>query len=430
MKACKFCGTQVDNSEQHCPSCGSAIFLHVCENCGSTFDSAFCPNCGVKAGQVKKVCPECRTAYFSNACPNCGYMPSRKPVVQEIVHKHVYVKPEPKPQPAPQPAKKRKGCGCFLSILIWSAIIVFGVRACTSTTSTSRTGTTRTSTTIRTTTSTKTTKASSSATQKTTATEAPTATPDPETAAAQQAADLYFEKAGEDVIAAAQSASSALYRYQAQKSGKAMIVHKSWSEARERLREGKTEPDYIGLLGYAAAYEGQKLEKNASFGNTPWSVPVYRKDKQFWEEAGTIGHKTMVVVIGQEIEKGKQSYGSTRYTGYLHVIRTDTGEDCWLDIYNFVSTPYWEESLAGAREIGYCIATFRQMSDYYPVTSGKTKTVLDDGIKVLLPVKSKIFETSPDKTNNPIAGIVFKEWRNGFGGVTVFFNEEDLTLVY
>ena len=39
MKACKFCGTQVDNSEQHCPSCGSAVFLHICENCGNQFDS-------------------------------------------------------------------------------------------------------------------------------------------------------------------------------------------------------------------------------------------------------------------------------------------------------------------------------------------------------------------------------------------------------
>ena len=93
MKACKFCSTQVENNVQHCPSCGSALFLHICENCGSAFDSGFCPNCGVKAGQTKKICPDCGSTYFTNACPNCGYTPSRKPAVQKVeqtvIHKHV-----------------------------------------------------------------------------------------------------------------------------------------------------------------------------------------------------------------------------------------------------------------------------------------------------------------------------------------------------
>ena len=79
---------------------------------------------------------------------------------------------------------------------------------------------------------------------------------------------------------------------------------------------------------------------------------------------------------------------------------------------------------------GYCIASFKQVSDYYPVTKGKEKTVLDDGMLVLLPMKSKNYSSSPDKTNNPIVGIVFKEWKYGFGGVDVFFNEADLTLIY
>ncbi|MBR1709706.1 MAG: hypothetical protein IJ719_12905, partial [Clostridia bacterium] len=79
---------------------------------------------------------------------------------------------------------------------------------------------------------------------------------------------------------------------------------------------------------------------------------------------------------------------------------------------------------------GYCIAAFKQSSDYYPVTKGNEKCELEDGTLVLLPMKSTVYASSPDKENNPILGIVFKEWKYGYGGVNVFFNENDLTLTY
>jgi len=108
----------------------------------------------------------------------------------------------------------------------------------------------------------------------------------------------------------------------------------------------------------------------------------------------------------------------------------DTGEDCWLDVENYISSPYWEKSLTEAQEKGYCIVAFKQVSDYYPVTKGNEKTELEDGTPVLLPMKSKASGTSPDKNNNPIPGIVFKQWKVSYGGVTVWFNAEDLTLTY
>jgi len=428
MKACKFCGTQVDNAVLHCPTCGSNVFLHICENCGNQFDSGFCPNCGVKAGQKKKVCPECSTVYFTNACPNCGYTPSRKPVVQEVVHKHVYVEPEIRQQPTPTQArqvrKKGKGCGCLTWILI---IIVIG--ALVGGRTSSKKSTTSSS---QTTTSTKTTstKSTSSATKDPNATAVPTATPEPAIAAAQEKVNQYFSSASEDEIAEVKKSESALYRYEVQQSGNVLNVRRSWSEDRGTVGTSKSEPDYIGALGYVAVYEDQNMEKNSDFGKTPWKVPVYQKDKQFWEEAGTIDHKTEVVVIGQELEMPKRSYSTSRCSGYLHIIRMDTDEGCWLNVENFVTTPYWERTLTGAMEKGYCIATFKQVSDYYPVTKGKEKTALDDGTLVLLPMKSKNYASSPDKTNNPIVGIVFKEWKYGFGGVNVFFNEADLTLTY
>ena len=64
------------------------------------------------------------------------------------------------------------------------------------------------------------------------------------------------------------------------------------------------------------------------------------------------------------------------------------------------------------------------------MTKGMEKTELEDGTMVLLQMKSLVYSTSPDKKNNPVAGIVFKDWKYGFGGVTVFFNEADLTLTY
>ena len=427
MKACKFCSTQVENSVQHCPSCGSAVFLHICENCGTHFDSGFCPNCGVKAGQVKKICPECKSVYFSNACPNCGYTPSRKPVVQKVeqtvIHKHVYEEPPvrttPTPTQARQTKKKGKGCGCLTWILVIIVIAaLFGSRTSSKKTTTSST---RTSTTVRTT---------ARVTKDPNATAVPTSTPEPAIAAAQEKVDQYFANADEAEIAAVKEADSALYRYQATQSGKVLSVRRSYVEDRGTTGTSKYEPDYVGSLGYVAVYEDQNLEKNSSFGKTPWTIPVYQKDKQFWEETGTIDHKTEIVVIGQELEMPTRRYSTSRCSGYLHVIRMDTGESCWINVENYVNSPYWEKSLSAAQEKGYCIATFKQVSDYYPVTKGNEKAELEDGTLVLLMMRSKEYGTSPDKTNNPIPGIVFKQWRVSYGGVTVWFNAEDLTLTY
>jgi len=427
MKACKFCGTQVNNNEQHCPSCGSAVFLHICENCGNQFDSGFCPNCGVKAGQTKKICPDCKTVYFTNACPNCGYTPSRKPVVQKVeqtvIHKHVYeespVRTSPTPTQARQTKKKGKGCGCLTWILVILVIaVLFGNRTSSKKNTTSST---RTSTSVRTTTS---------VTKDPNATVVPTSTPEPAIVSAQEKVDKYFEKADETEIQAVKKADSSLYQYEARQSGRVLSVRRSWVEDRGTVGTSKYEPDYVGSLGYVAVYEDQNLEKNSNFGTTPWKVPVYKKDKQFWEQTGTIDHKTEIAVIGQELEMPARKYSTSRCSGYLHVIRMDTGEDCWLNVSNYVNSPYWEKSLTSAQEKGYCIATFKQISDYYPVTKGNEKTELDDGTLVLLPMKSKIYGSSPDKKNSSVSGIVFKDWRNGFGGVTVFFNEADLTLSY
>lgn len=422
MKACKFCGTRAEDAAPHCPSCGSSVFLHICENCGQQFDSGFCPNCGVKAGQLKKTCPDCGSAYFTNACPNCGYTPSRKPVVQKVeqtvVHKHIYEKaPETAASPR-QTKKKGKRAGCLTWIIILLVIAaLFGNRSSSNKSSSGYT--------------TSTAKTTARVTKDPSVTAAPTATPEPAVAAAQEKVDQYFAKADEAEIAAVRDADFIVDRYSAKEQNKVVLVKRGWdSYDRGTVGTGKLEPSYIGSLGYAAVYEDQLLEKDPAFSATPWKIPVYRKDKQFWEEAGTIDHKTEVVVIGQQLEMPKRTSRTARCSGYLHVIRMDTGEDCWLDVENYVSSPYWEKGLTDALESGYCIATFRQVSDYYPVTNGNKKAELEDGTLVLLPMAYKLRGSSPDKENNPVPGVVFRQWEVSYGGLTVWFNNQDLTLTY
>lgn len=436
MKACKFCSTQIENNVQHCPNCGSAVFLHICENCGTAFDSGFCPNCGVKAGQSRKICPECSSAYFSNACPNCGYMPGRKPPVQKVeqtvIHKHIY-EPAPvrtTPTQARQVKKKGKGCGCGTIILI---IIVIGLIS-----GVGKYSAKKKSAPVRTT---STTKATAVVTKSgPTNTPRPTATPEPDVAAAQAAVNKYYavmEEAGvtpdPDTLSSYQKAMNYVSSTRARidgKSGSATAYTPEISKATWKDGRGKTsyksEPDYIGVLGYAAVYKSEKIDDRGAFLETPWQVPVYQPDKQFWAEAGTIPHKTQVAVIGQKLEKKT----SKQYQGYLQVIRMDTEEACWLKVENFITEPYWEMKMSRATEDGYCLAAFRQVSNYYPVTHGNRKAELEDGTLVLLPLQGTVSSSSPDKTNNSICGIVCRKNSNRYQTETVWFNEADLTLTY
>ena len=438
MKACKFCSTQVENHVLHCPSCGSAVFLHICENCGTAFDSGFCPNCGVKAGQKKKICPDCGSAYFTNACPNCGYTPSRKPAVQKIeqtvIHKHVYehapVRTAPTPTQARQVKKNSKGCGCGSIILV---IIILGLLF-----SGNKSSSKKNTTSFR---ATNTPKVTAKVTKSgPTNTPLPTATPEPDVAAAQAAVNKYYaalEDAGEtpdpDMMSEHRKAINYINSTRSRIDGKTAsatsytpdVSKAAWKEGRG-ITSSKSEPDYIGVLGYAAVHKNENIDDRGAFLETPWQVPVYQPDKQFWAEAGTISHKTQVVVIGQKLEKKT----SKQYQGYLQIIRMDTEETCWLKVENFVTEPYWEMNLSRATEDGYCLATFNQISNYYPVTHGNRKAELKDGTTVLLPLKSTVISSSPDRTNNSICGIFCMQKNNRYQTETVWFNEADLTLSY
>lgn len=111
MKICKYCGSEVPNSETVCPGCGANEFKNKCNNCGTVFDGGnFCPKCGVKVGKKAKICPNCGAEYYSVACPDCGYTNATGTDTVVYVDR------------AAQPVKKRK---TWLWVLGW--IFIFPV---------------------------------------------------------------------------------------------------------------------------------------------------------------------------------------------------------------------------------------------------------------------------------------------------------------
>ena len=77
--------------------------------------------------------------------------------------------------------------------------------------------------------------------------------------------------------------------------------------------ENGKEPDYVGVLGYAALPVSEKISTFSNFSETPWALMEYEKDGENWKKAGRILHKTPVVVVAQELSPGRDR----GYRGYL-----------------------------------------------------------------------------------------------------------------
>ena len=207
-------------------------------------------------------------------------------------------------------------------------------------------------------------------------------------------------------------------------------VRNESKNGRGRSDRGREEPHYVGVIGYAAVDFPQtyKIENTDQFEDESlWTVPTYRKDKQFWEETGSLPHKTEVIVREQNLKHEK--YGN--YSGYLLVEKTDDGSQYYIDVKNFITKPYWtyQNDLREAALTGDFVARYNQVSDYYPVDSGADKLEIPDGTAVLVTgVTGTGGKFNRDETG--IEAIVWKQWRNGYGGVKCHFNEKDLTITY
>ena len=153
-----------------------------------------------------------------------------------------------------------------------------------------------------------------------------------------------------------------------------------------------------------------------------------KKDKQFFEQAGTINHKAEVLVLSQDLKH--EGYG--RYSGYLYVRELETEKEFYLNVNNFITKPYWEYTdLMEAVKIGNFLAEYHPVSDYYPVTRDNQKVELEDGFKVLVRGLTGTYgKGGPDRDTTQLECVVFKEWKYGYGDVIVFFNKADLKLIY
>ena len=194
--------------------------------------------------------------------------------------------------------------------------------------------------------------------------------------------------------------------------------------------EVKTEPDYRGVVGYAALQTDWDVSRFNTFTSTPWILPVYERDGDTWTEAADdmIRHKTPVLVTDQVIREGL----GHKYMGYLSVIRLDTLEQAWIDVINFATVPYWRLPLEQAMQYGYCIAVYRNVSRNEPLDIKAHRGALPDGTRVLMCFSNPPRYFSSDRERNPLLGIVFRSKVEGesFYRTFLFFSPDDLTMIY
>ena len=192
------------------------------------------------------------------------------------------------------------------------------------------------------------------------------------------------------------------------------------------------EPDYSGLLGFAALPEDPEIGNSPAFCTPSWEIPVYRRsgNRNTMVKSGTLSHKTPVLVIRQKLREA----GNGGYSGWLQVVRLDTRQVAWIDVAHFVTVPYWTLELKDAARYGFSIAVYRSRSRYEPMDRKKHHGPLPDGTWVLMCDKA-VFprHNSPDKENRPLLGIIFrnpKSEKESYLRFFLFFNTDDLTLVY
>lgn len=204
-------------------------------------------------------------------------------------------------------------------------------------------------------------------------------------------------------------------------------VHNESLDGRGNADIGRSEPEYVGIIGYVAVQEGYSLDDVVE--DWVWTVPIYEKDKQFWVEIGVIEHKTEVLVKEQLLEH--QRYG--RYSGYLLVEKVNTNEQFYINVKDFVTNPYWlSDDAVEAVKLGEFVAEFNQISDYYPVDKKGRKVELEDGALVLAKgITGTYGGNGPDDDTNQIEVIVLSGRKDDTMNISrVFINEADLTIVY
>ena len=189
-------------------------------------------------------------------------------------------------------------------------------------------------------------------------------------------------------------------------------------------------PDYVGLVGYAVMYENKDRGMWQENMNLPWQLPAYLRFDNRWFISRSLLHKTPVVVVAQKLKESAPG----QYTGRLKIIRLDTSEIAWMDVENFITSPYWFYPIHRAVRYGTCVAVYRQTSGHRPVTTEGKGMSMKNETRVLIPAMDS-WEENWDQIvpeyKQLIPGIVFaKTQKEANTPVILFFREEDLSLIY
>ena len=191
-----------------------------------------------------------------------------------------------------------------------------------------------------------------------------------------------------------------------------------------RGNDSGSDKAYVGLKGFiAVGYdEERELMKDKKYTYTPWQVPTYTRDKQFWNKTEeTINHKEPVIVIEQYLQHEKYN----NYSGYLKVERLSDGRQFFINVRNFVIEPYWtNQNVIKAVSGGSVIVTYHQKSEFYPVSVDNKKAEVPDGINLLA---------------SGLTGMRGKGWVDNAthqievslsSDLKIYFNAADLTVSY
>lgn len=185
-------------------------------------------------------------------------------------------------------------------------------------------------------------------------------------------------------------------------------------------------PDYIGLIGFAALPNDPEINRFSLYETAFWTVPVFKTAAEGHGADGYLAHKTPVVVIGQELTED----GNGRYTGYLEVIRLDSGSHCAIEAAAFVTAPYWTMDVASMPEYGYSIAVYRESPGAGPRDGDGKSFAIRDDTRVLVPYAGACPDSNPDPEHLTVPGIVFRDDGTGITQKLVYFREKDLIPNY
>jgi hypothetical protein len=184
--------------------------------------------------------------------------------------------------------------------------------------------------------------------------------------------------------------------------------------------KGRTWTDnYVGLVGYVAADDGDVNDYDRKFPSPPWYVNTMKQvgDHQFEKTNEKVLHKTKVKVISQNVTV--EPY-NVKEGALLVETLEGSKKRFWIDVHNFVDDDYWNYPISQALYDGPVIATY----------NGKGSKPSLDGKWVDLKVGTQVEAVEADSHTKKIKAKVFKQWELGWGGVEVDFDPVSLDIKY